>query len=260
MRRTATMKRATGAMEMNFWQHLAELRKRLIKVTAAIGLGFVGSLFLSKTLLVVLTYQAGKLVFLRPAEAFMAQMKLALLNGLIVALPIILWQLGGFLWPALYPQERKFLWWMLSCGFIFFCTGLAFGYWIVVRLGYRFLLSFATANIQPMISLETYLSFIMSVMLICGLIFVMPLVILLLTRLGLIRASLLWRHQKLLIIGLTVVVAVITPTVDWFSMVLVLVPVLILLELSILLSWWVERRAKKRQNQSQDHPDVRPDV
>ena len=54
-------------MEMNFWQHLAELRKRLIKVTAAIGLGFVGSLFLSKTLLVVLTYQAGKLVFLRPA-------------------------------------------------------------------------------------------------------------------------------------------------------------------------------------------------
>ncbi|TCL57726.1 sec-independent protein translocase protein TatC [Hydrogenispora ethanolica] len=243
-------------MEMNFWQHLAELRKRLMKVLAAVGLGFVGSLFFSKTLLLVLTYQAGNLVFLRPAEALIAQMKLALWNGLVVAAPVILWQLGAFLWPALYPRERQFLGWIMSSGFILFCAGLAFGYWVVVRLGYRFLLSFATANIRPMISLETYLAFIMSVMVLCGLIFIMPLVILLLTRLGLIKASLLWRHQKLLIIGLAVAVAVITPTVDWFSMILVLVPVLLLLEISILLSWWIERRAKKRQNQSPDHGDV----
>ena len=209
-------------------------------------LGFLLSLPLSKPLLVLLTAQAGRLVFFRPAEAFMVHLKLAFINGIVVSLPILLWQAGAFVWPALYPRERRYVGLFLPLGFLFFGLGLAFGYLVIVRLGYRFLLSFASATLRPMIGLDTYLSFVLSSMLVCGVFFLMPLAVLFLAKLGLIRAGFLWRQQGKIIVGLAVLVAIVTPTVDAFSMMLVFVPILALFELSILLAWLVERRTAKR--------------
>jgi sec-independent protein translocase protein TatC len=235
-----------GPMEQNFLQHLAEFRKCIIKIVLALLFGFILSLFLSKNLLAMITLPAGHLVFLRPAEALMAQLKTALLNGILVSLPVILWQVGSFLWPALYSHERKYLLIYLPFIFLMFCSGLIFGFFVIVRLGYQFLLSFATDNIQPMISLDTYLSFVLSSMLMCGAIFLLPILVLLLSRIGILKAAFLWNQQRIIIIGLAVLVALITPTIDAFSMILIFCPLLILLELSILLAWLGERKQKKK--------------
>ncbi len=232
--------------EQSFLEHLGDLRKCLIGVVLALLFGFAGSLFISRELLRFITANAGKLVFLRPAEALMAQLKVALINGIVVSLPITLWRIGCFLWPAFYPRERKTLLFFLPFCFLLFCTGLGFGYFVVVRVGYEFLLSFASDTLQPMISLEKYISFVLSSILICGTIFMLPIVILILNRIGILKASFLRRQQKLIIIGLMALVAILTPTVDAVSMILVFLPLLFLFELSVLLASISERRKAKR--------------
>lgn len=229
----------------SFWGHVTQLRKCLIRIALAIGLGIGFSLFISKELLMLLTESAGTLVFLSPAGALMGQLKVALLNGFFISLPVVLWYLGSFLWPALYPRERKALFGYLPAAFLLFSAGLAFGYLVMVRIGYPFLLTFGTEKIRPMISLDTYLAFVLNSMLVCGLVFILPVAMLFLARIGLIKAAFLWKNQRFLILGLTVFVAVITPTVDLFSMILVLLPLLLLVEISIILAWMGERRHKK---------------
>ncbi|HYH05096.1 MAG TPA: twin-arginine translocase subunit TatC [Bacillota bacterium] len=236
---------------MNFWQHLAELRRRLIRIATALFLGFVFSLWMSKELLTLLTANAGQLVFLRPAEALISQLKVALINGIVVSLPVTLWQIGAFLWPGLYRHERRAVMLFIPFAFVLFCIGLGFGYWVVVRLGYRYLLSYATDQIVPMISLATYLSFVLTSMLLCAVVFLLPVVIVFLALLGVVQAGFLWRQQRKLIIGLVVLVALITPTVDIFSLLLILVPILILVEISIFMAWLVERGKAKRLLQTE---------
>lgn len=233
-------------MEQNFWQHVADLRRCFIRVALALLLGFCLSLFLSKNLLHLITAPAGKLIFLRPAEALMAQLKVAFVNGIFISLPVILWQIGSFLWPALYPNERKALLIYMPFAFILFTVGMAFGYLVVVQIGYKFLISMAPSNVMAAISLDHYLSFVFSSVLACAVIFMLPIVVLILARIGVLKASFLWRQQRAIIIGLMVLVAIITPTVDIVSMLLVFVPILFLFELSILLAWLAERRRKRR--------------
>lgn len=239
-------------MEQTFWQHLADLRRCLIRVALALLLGFCLSLFLSKELLHLITAPAGKLVFLRPAEALMAQLKVAFVNGIFVSMPVILWQIAGFLWPALYPHERRALLLYLPFAFLLFGVGMAFGYLVVVRLGYDFLVSLAPVNVLPAISLDNYLSFIFSSVLSCAFIFMMPILILLLARIGILKASFLWKQQRSIVIGLLVLVAIITPTVDMISMLLVFLPLLFLFELSVLLAWLAERRRRRKETTIED--------
>lgn len=241
-------------MEQDFLQHLAELRRCLIRAALAVMLGFALSLACSGEFLRLIMAQAGSLVFLRPAEALMARIKVALANGIVVSLPVTLWQAGRFLWPALYPRERRTLALYLPFGFLLFCAGLAFGYFIVARIGYRFLLSFASADLLANITIEKYLSFILSTTLICGVVFLLPVMVLMLVRVGILRASFLWRQQRKAIIGLALLVAVITPTVDAVSMALVFVPLFVLFELSVALSVLAERRAARRGRAGGPYP------
>lgn len=233
-------------MEQSFWQHVADLRRSLIRSGCALILGFVLSIFLSHNLLELLTQNAGKLVFLRPAELLMAQLKVAFLNGIFVSLPVILWEIGSFFWPALYPPERRALLIYLPFAFILFTLGMIFGYFVVVRIGYHFLVSLSLPNIQPAISIDHYLSFVISSVIACALVFMLPVVLLLLTRIGIVKASFLWRRQRSMIIALLILVAVITPTVDIISMLLVFIPIFLLFELSILLAWIAEKKARRR--------------
>ena len=233
--------------EQGFLEHLAELRRCLIGVALALLLGFVLSLIVSRELMRIIIAPAGGLVFLRPAEALMAQLKVALANGIAISLPITLWQIARFLWPALYPHERKALLLYLPFAFLLFCSGLAFGYFVVVRIGYQFLLSLASKDLQANISIDNYLSFVLSSVLACAFVFMLPVVVLVLVRIGLIKAAFLWRQQKIFILGLVVTVAVITPTVDAVSLLLVFLPLLALFELSVLLAAYTERRARKRK-------------
>lgn len=228
-----------------FLGHISDLRRCLIRVALALILGFAASAFVSGRLLEVI--RAGReLVILRPAEALMGQIKIALINGIVISLPVVLWQIGVFVWPALYENERRALLLYLPFAWILFLTGVAFGFLVVVRLGYRFLLSLVPKGMHAYISMDNYLSFVLSSALACGLVFLLPVVVLLLARLGVLKAAFLWRQQRLVIVGLAIVVAIITPTVDAVSMILVFLPLFGLFELSILLAWVAERRRVKR--------------
>ena len=233
-------------MEPTFWHHLSELRRCLIRTALYLMLGFLLSLFLSRELLQQIIAPAGELVFLRPAEAFMAQLKVAFLNGIVISFPLVLWQLGQFIIPALYPNERKYLFLMMPFAFLLFMFGIVFGYFVVVRLGYKFLLDFGQELIKPMISLDAYLSFVLSSMLACGLIFLLPVVIIFLARVRIITAQMLWRQQKLIIIMLMILVAILTPTVDIISMLLVFLPLLLLFEFSVFLAYLGERKSRRK--------------
>lgn len=228
-----------------FLGHLSDLRRCLIRVALALILGFAASAFVSGRLLEVI--RAGReLVILRPAEALMGQIKIALINGIVVSLPVVLWQIGDFVWPALYENERRALLIYLPLAWVLFLTGVAFGFLVVVRLGYRFLLSLVPEGMHAYISMDNYLSFVLSSALGCGLVFLLPVVVLLLARLGVLKTAFLWRQQRLVIVGLAIVVAVITPTVDAVAMVLVFLPLFGLFELSLLLAWVAERRRARR--------------
>jgi len=235
-------------VEKGFLAHLSDLRRCLLRVFIAVLLGFAGSVVLSKELMQLLTAHAGKLVVLRPAEALMNQLKVALINGIIVSFPIVLWQIGVFLWPALYRNERRAILFYLPFALLLFAAGVAFGFLVVVRTGYTFLLSLVPKTMTAAITLDNYLSFALSSTLACGIIFLLPVAVLLLVRLGILKAAFLWRQQKVVIIGLMVLVAVITPTVDAVSMLLVFMPLLFLFELSILLAAAAEHRRKKRMS------------
>ena len=237
-------------MEPSFWNHLEELRWCLIRSFLAVILGFILSMFISNDLLSVLTVNAEHLVFLRPTEALLTQLKIALLNGVVVAFPIILWQTGRFLWPALFPKERRVLLFYLPFAFFLFILGLLFGYFVVAKLGYGFLLSFGTDSLQPMIHLEAYMSFVLSSMLACGVVFLLPIVVLILTGIGILRAESLWRKQKLIIIGLLTGTAILTPTVDILSLLFVFLPLLLLFEFSLLISWLTQRKKSQTPNQT----------
>lgn len=228
-----------------FLGHLSDLRRCLIRAALALIVGFAASIFLSGRLLEFI--RAGReLVILRPAEALMGQLKIALVNGVVISFPIVLWQIGAFIRPALYKNERRALLFYLPFALILFLAGVGFGFLVVVRLGYRFLLSLVPEGMHAYISLDNYLSFVLSSTLACGLVFLLPVAVLFLARLGVLKAAFLWRQQRLVIIGLAVLVAIITPTVDAVSMILVFLPLFGLFELSILLAWVAERRRAKR--------------
>lgn len=229
-----------------FLEHLTDLRSCIIKVLIAVLICFMASIFASRGLLELIIAHAGKLVVLQPVEGFMAQLKIAFIAGLVLSFPVILWQVGSFIWPALYSQERRALLLYLPFAVILFFAGVTFGFLIIVRLGYQFLMAQVPNGVEPHISLDNYLSFVLSSALTCGIVFLMPVLILLLARLGILKAKFLWRQQKVVIVGLMILVAFITPTVDAFSMFLVFVPLLLLFEFSILLAWLSGRRHEKR--------------
>jgi len=213
-------------------------------IFGALGLGFCLSLFVSQEILNFIIKPAGQLVFLQPAGALMAQLKVALLNGIVVSLPVVLWQAGLFVWSGLYAAERKQLLLFLCSLFCLFCLGLAFGYFVLVRIGYRVLLSFASEQLQPLISVETYLAFVLNTILICGILFLLPMILVYLAKFGLIKADFLRKQRSKVIVGLSILVALITPTVDLLSMLLVLLPVIMLFEVGIWLVSWSEREQK----------------
>lgn len=233
------------SQDKSFLEHLSDLRRCLIRIALALLLGFAASIWLSGRLLAYIRADHA-LTILRPTEALMGQLKIAFLNGLVISFPVILWLIGSYVGPALYPQERRALLLHLPFALLLFLGGVAFGFLVVVRIGYDFLLSLVPRGMEAHISLDNYLSFVLSTTLACGLVFLIPSAVLLLARLGVLKASFLWRQQRIVIIGLAVLVAVITPTVDAVSMVLVFLPLFGLFELSILLAWAAERRRARR--------------
>jgi sec-independent protein translocase protein TatC len=229
---------------MSFVEHLEELRHRLLSIILALlGLSIAGY-FLGSPVLKFLARPVDHLYFFTPTEALIARIKLALMIGLILALPFILYELYRFVTPGLTPKERRYFGPLLFAAYLLFLIGGAFGLFVILPIGVRVLLSFAPSGVGSMINLSRYLSFALGIVGFLGLLFQLPLIVLFLTRIGLVTPETLKRHRKTAIVIIFILGAIITPTVDFITLLLLALPLLLLYELSL---WLANRFRPKRQ-------------
>src|SRR5215213_8037883 len=224
--------------EMPFLDHLEELRSRILRSLAAVVVGFAIGLWAVQHFQLVSVMKRpiapyltdGKLVVLSPTEPVMIVFKLGFLVGLVLASPIILWQLWAFLAPALYAREKRALVPALFVGLLLFLTGAALAYVFVVPQALKVLFSFQTEAIQPFITYDNYFAFVLQVVLALGLSFELPLVIIILAWLEVIGPTELARFRRYAVVAAFAEGALLSPGADVVSMVMMTIPLLLLYE------------------------------
>jgi sec-independent protein translocase protein TatC len=234
--------------KMSFMEHLGELRTRIVRSLIAVMVGLVISFPLSQRMVDFLAQPiqstGNSLVFLAVTEAFWVQMKVALIAGLFLAAPAILWQVWRFVSPGLYAHERKYAAPFVIVGSLLFLGGGAFALKIVVPYAVHFLLSYSRPGLQPMISVGAYIDFLLKFTVAFGLVFELPLAITLAARLGVVTPRMLARNRKYAVLGAFVAAAILTPTPDMFNQALMAGPLIILYEVGIVAARIFGRRAK----------------
>jgi sec-independent protein translocase protein TatC len=243
----------TPGAKMSFLEHLDELRRRIIASLIGVAVGcLVSFTFITKIYAFIMKPLAemlpagSKLVFTEPTEAFMLYLKMALLAGIILAAPIILWQVWLFISPGLYAREKKVAVPFIALGSIGFIVGAACSHYILFPVTWRFLASFANEYTMFMPKIESIFSLYAKMMLGMGLIFQMPTLVYFLARLGLVSARFLLRQFKYAILVIFIIAAVITPTGDPMTQTVFAAPMILLYLISIAIAWLF---GKKRQTE-----------
>jgi len=226
----------------------------LIICAIAVGVGFAISYIFSKQLFSFLILPLTKvlpddsrLIFTSLPEMFITYIKVSLVAGIILALPVIFYELWMFLAPALYQRERRYLVPFVLFSSILFVTGSLFGYLIVFPYGFKFFISFATEDIQALPSVRQYFSFAIRLLLAFGLVFEMPVVVLFLTKIGLITPEAMKKFRKFAILCSFILSAILTPP-DVATQIMMALPIIILYEVSIFLSKGVYRKKEGDSN------------
>lgn len=171
---------------MSLIDYLGELRKRIIKAGLSVVLASIICYSYAADLVHLITLPAGKLYYLNPAEAFFTYLKVAMFGGFLLALSVIVYQTWAFVVPALTNQEYKITTILLPASIILFFIGLLFSYSLVLPVGIKFFMGFATENLQPLFSLGEYQSFAISILLPFGFIFEVPIIVVVLAKLALL--------------------------------------------------------------------------
>ncbi|HEY8362935.1 MAG TPA: twin-arginine translocase subunit TatC [Tissierellaceae bacterium] len=233
--------------ELTLVEHLSELRKRLIISFLGIVVGSIISYSFVDRIVDFLVKPADKLefIYLSPPELFMAYIKIAVISGILISSPITLMQIWLFVKPGLKPNERRYLRFGLWMGIIFFLIGAVFAYYTLVPITIRFFIEISKNEIAPMISFDSYLRFVSTLLLSSGLVFELPLLIILLAQLNLITANSLIKYRKYVILIIFIIAAIITPP-DVISQILLGVPMVVLYEISIWFAKAIEKRKKAK--------------
>lgn len=227
---------------MTFVDHLSELRSRLIKSAIAVVIGMAVSVWRIDDIVAFVTSPASTLYVMRPAEAFLIYMKIALWSGAVLASPILFYQFWAFLLPAFTTHEKKILVLFVPASVLLFLGGLAFSFAVVLPQSLHFLMTFTTAEVQPLWSLEGYLDFALLMVLPFGVIFNMPLLLIALAKMGLVSSTQLKLVRKYVIVLSFIVAAIITPTTDMVTQSLLAVPIIVLYEFSLAFIRYILRK------------------
>jgi sec-independent protein translocase protein TatC len=244
--------------EMPFLDHLEELRWRiiwsLVAVTVGVGIGFYlltrFDLFLWVEQPILPYLPPGHhLIVTHPADPFRFLMVASLVMGTILALPVILWHIWGFLSPALYRHEKRIVIPVLISATLLFLAGCALSWFFILPMTLRLFTSIQSKALDPMFSFEEYSGFAISMTLAMGAVFELPIAILGLSALGLVTPALLNRFRRYAIILAMVVAAFITPGQDPFSLMALTIPLYLLYEVSVGASALVQRRRQRRERE-----------
>ena len=225
-----------------FLDHLEELRRRLGFVVLAVAIFSAGSYYYVDSIVHHLSRSAGTFIFLKPTEAFYVHLKISLIAGTLLAMPVAIYECWKFTAVALTPSEKKAVLWMMPFSYALFCAGVAIAWFIVLPTAVRFLLSFSAQDLQPMLSIEAYVEFAAWFTAAFGLAFQLPIIVFFLVKIGLATPQSLRYYRRHVILGLAIVAALLTPGPDLFSQLALLVPTYLLYELSI----WIARFSLKK--------------
>lgn len=234
---------------MPFLEHLEELRWTLVRCILAIVVCAVACYFFVSHIVSFLVYPAPdtmKLVFLSPTEAFMTYLKVAGYAGLVVAFPYVSWEFWRFVVPGLLAKERKIVLPIVFFTVVCFITGAAFAYFVIIPFGLDFLLSFQSDFLVANITIGKYLTFIVSLLLVFGLVFELPVLAYFLSLIGLLTPQFLRSKRRYGILIIFIVAAILTPP-DAFTQTMMAIPLMVLYEISIFVSAAVQKRRKREE-------------
>lgn len=247
------MRTATG--DMPFLEHLEELRVRIFRSLLALVAGFGAGFWLVQHFRLVSLIKIpiapylpdGKLTVLSPTDPVMIVLKLSFVVGLVLASPVLLWQLWAFLAPALYEKEKKTLVPALFAGLALFLAGGLFAWVFVVPTALRVLLSFQTESFATLITYNEYFSFVLQIVLAMGLSSELPLLMIILAALGIMTPAAYGRLRRFAVVLAFIAGAFLSPGADIFSMLMMTAPLLLLYEVGVAGSHIIHRRRLRRE-------------
>ena len=225
-----------------FFSHLKELRDRLVICIIAVAIAFIFTYYFKEKLFDFLMQPFIKVmpakssfVFTGITEAFITYFKIAIVAGIFLAAPVILYEFWMFVAPGLYENEKKYVYPFIFSGSLCFILGALFCYFVVMPNIYRFFVSYAQDFVTPMPDLKEYMGLTLKLLIIFGLIFELPLVAFYLSKAGIVNAKMLAKKRRYAILTVFIISAIITPP-DVVSMILVAIPLWGLYELGILIA------------------------
>jgi len=235
--------------KMSFLDHLDELRKRLVASVLSLLAGFLIAFafispifdFIMRPLQEILPGD-GRLVYTEPTEAFFLYIKIAALAGLILAIPVILYQLWRFVAPGLYAREKKFAIPFVFFASSFFILGALFSHFLLFPWAWAFFAGFTSDYMQFFPRIQPAFSLYVKLLLACGAVFQMPTLVFFLARVGAVTAGFLIRNTKYAILLIFIFAAVLTPTGDPVTLTMMAAPMIALYGLSIIIAWVCQRR------------------
>ena len=240
--------------KMSFLEHLDELRKRIIRALLSLCLGVaVAAYFIEEIYSFVMLplrqmLRPGEtMIYTYPTEAFMLYIRIAVIAGLFISAPLIFWQVWLFVAPALYAKERRYAIPFVVLSSIGVLSGAAFSHYIAFPLMWRFFGSFSNDLVSFMPRIEDSFSLYMRMLLGMAVIFQMPALVFFLARMGVVSARWMARHFKYAVLVIFVVAAIITPSADYASQLIVAAPMLLLDILSIGIAWLFGPKRKKSE-------------
>jgi len=234
----------------DFISHLEEFRYRLIVSLVTFVAVSVISYFFSKQILDFLIeplrrHQEVQLYFQKPYEAFLIHLQVAALSGVVVASPVLVTQLWLFIAPGLFEHEKRVALPLILITTLLFFSGVIFAYRVVIPWGLYFLLSFQTESLKPLLGVGPYFSFLIGMILACGVLFDFPVMLVGLVQLGILRTAQIARARRAVIVVIFIVAAVLTPSPDPISQLMLALPLLGLFEISLAVARVIEKKRPK---------------
>jgi sec-independent protein translocase protein TatC len=241
--------------QMTFFEHLVELRKRIINSLIAIAIGAFIGVYVAKYVINYVIHPMlkalsdahldPKLIYTHPAGYFNLIITLGIYLGVVLASPVVLYQIWLFVAPALYKHERSAITGFLFSTVFLFLAGIAFGYFVTLPYILKFLVGFQ-GPVVPMISINEYFDLTLMVLLGLGLVFELPILVFFLSLFGIVTPKFLWKNIRYAILVIAIVAAIITPTPDATTMLIFMAPMVALYFVGIAVSAVVVRKRERR--------------
>lgn len=236
--------------EMTFLEHLEELRWTIIKILLGIVIATIVSwIFIDQIVNDILLYPAlkfgVKLQNLKPFGQLFLYFQVALMSGLILSIPWVVYQIWKFIEPAFHKHEKKYVSLIVIFTSASFLLGAFFAYYIMLPYSLNFAFTFGSANIENRFAIDEYLSVVISMIILSGIVFELPMLSFFLTKLGLLTPKLMRKYWRYALVFILILAALITPTVDPVSQALLAIPLLLLYELSI----WVSKISMRKESE-----------